>query len=49
MCIHQYQRDCPEYVVTNTVYNHVHLVRMHEERKGTILGPTNRYSNKTAP
>jgi hypothetical protein len=36
MCIHQYQRDCPEYVVTNTVYKHVHLVRMHEERKGTI-------------
>jgi hypothetical protein len=35
MCIHQYQCDCPEYVVRNTMCKHVHLVRMHEGRKGT--------------
>ncbi|KAI4469803.1 tc5 transposase dna-binding domain [Holotrichia oblita] len=35
ICMHRYQCDCPEYTVRNTMCKHVHLVRMHEERKGT--------------
>lgn len=35
VCIHRYECDCPEYVVRNTMCKHVHLVRMHEERKGS--------------
>ncbi|XP_050514458.1 uncharacterized protein LOC126889824 [Diabrotica virgifera virgifera] len=35
ICIHRYWCSCDDYVVRNTLCQHVHLVRMYEERLGT--------------